>query len=191
MKSPTSKERGCWEGLVRLTRLKLIVPLKRSHHTAEYTARGVAIGLFWAFTPLVGIQMYLCLMTWLAFKPMKSWDFNLVVACAWTWTTNVFTMFPVYYVFYITGQLMRGNWDDISGYGTFLSSWDAAFTDNAGFWQATGELVALLAKELGIAMAIGCIPYAIGTAWIGYVLSLRYVERRRQRRLAKKAAAAA
>lgn len=181
--------RGCLERAIRLTRLKLVVPLRRSKHPPEYTARGAAIGLFWAFTPLVGIQMYLCLMTWLAFKPFKRLDFSLVVSCAWTWTTNVFTMFPIYYVFYITGQLMRGNWDDISGYGTFLNSWNAAFTADASFWTAFGELIALLAKELGIAMGIGCIPYAIGTGWVGYVLSLKYVEKRRQRRLAKKAAA--
>jgi hypothetical protein len=45
-------------------RYRLIVPLKRRRHSPEYTARGVMIGLFWAFTPMVGIQMYLVSMTW-------------------------------------------------------------------------------------------------------------------------------
>lgn len=177
-------ERGIWERMGRLSRLKLLIPIRRSPHSAEYSARGVAVGMFWALTPLVGIQMYLCLMTWLLVKPFKKWRFSLVISFAWTWVTNIFTMFPVYYVFYVTGQIMLGKWGHISGYDTFLGSWREAFSDGHGFWQATLELIGLLARDLGISMAIGCLPYAILGAWGSYYLALKYVRRRRGKALA-------
>jgi len=183
-------ERGLLERLGRLSRLKLIIPLRRSPHSPEYSARGVAVGMFWAMTPLVGIQMYLCLMTWLAAKPFRHTHFSLVIACAWTWVTNVFTMLPTYYVFYVTGQLMLGKWNDISGYGTFLDSWHEAFSGNHGFWHSTLQLVEMLAKELGISMALGCLPYAIGGAAISYYLALKYTQGRRKRMVEKRTRAA-
>ena len=46
-----------WERFKRACRLRLVVPLKRSVHSPEHIARGVGIGMFWAMTPTVGIQM--------------------------------------------------------------------------------------------------------------------------------------
>lgn len=178
--------RGFMERMGRLSRLKLLIPLRRSPHSPEYTARGVAVGMFWAMTPLVGIQMYLCFMTWLLFKPLKNANFSLVISFAWTWVTNVFTMLPIYYLFYATGQIMRGDWHNITGYDTFLTSWHAAFDAGAGFWQAALDLMALLAKELGLSMGIGCLPYAIASAWFSYKFSLKYVRRRRRKKLEKR-----
>ncbi len=179
--------RSFFANMGRLVRLKLLIPLRRSTHSPEYSARGVAVGMFWALTPLVGIQMYLCLMTWLILKPVKSLHFSLVISCAWTWVTNVFTMLPIYYVFYATGQIILGRWDDITGYETFLGSWDQAFSDDAGFWQASIDLLGLLAREIGISMALGCLPYAVFGAWLSYHLSLKYIRRRRRKAREKKA----
>ena len=170
-------DRGFRERMKRRSRLKLLIPLRRSPHSAEYSARGVAVGMFWALTPLVGIQMYLCLMTWFAAKLSKDWEFSLVISFAWTWVTNVFTMLPIYYVFYVTGQIMMGQWNDITGYATFLHSWHTAFTANNGFWHAILELIGMLARELGISMLIGCLPYAILGTWLSYSLSLKYIRR--------------
>ncbi len=175
-------DRGFWQRMKRLSRLKLLIPLRRSPHSAEYSARGVAVGMFWALTPLVGIQMYLCLMTWFAAKIFKNQEFSLVISFAWTWVTNIFTMLPIYYVFYATGQIMMGQWDNISGYETFLHSWHAAFTADNGFLHAVLQLLGMLARELGISMSIGCLPYAILGAWLSYRLSLKYIRRRRRKK---------
>lgn len=179
--------RGPWERMQRLSRLKLLIPLKRSPHSPEYSARSVAVGMFWAMTPLVGVQMYLCLMTWLVCRPFRKLRHSLVISCAWTWVTNVFTMLPVYYGFYATGQVMTGHWDDITGYGAFHNAWQASFAASNTFWEGVAELVVLLAKDLGCAMLIGCLPYAIGGAWVSYYLSLKYVRRRRRRMAEKRA----
>lgn len=177
------RKRGFIDRMGRLSRLKLLIPLKRSPHSAEYSARGVAIGMFWALTPLVGIQMYLCFMTWLLAKQTSGLRFSLVIACAWTWVSNVFTMLPMYYGFYITGQIMIGNWGNISGYETFTRSFDFAFAENVGFWDSMVELTKLLAREVGLAMGVGCLPYAIIGGWMSYRVSLKYIRGRRARRL--------
>lgn len=183
----TNGKHGFLQRMGRLLRLKLVVPLRRCPHEPEYSARGVAIGMFWALTPLVGIQMYLCLITWFCFKPFKKLDFSLVIACAWTWTTNVFTMFPVYYIFYATGQIMRGEWNNITGYATFLTSWDEAFIPGTNVWQSALDLMGLLAKEVGLSMGVGCLPYAVIGGWLSYKLSLEYVRRKRRSQQEKRA----
>ena len=174
------------ENAWRFTRHKLIVPLKRSPHPPEYSARGVAVGLFWAFTPLVGIQMYLCLMTWLAMKRFRRLDFSLILAFAWTWVSNVFTMVPIYYGFYVTGQVMRGSWDDLSGYDSFADTFRASFSEGAGFWHGVTELGGLLVAELGLSMSLGCVPYAVVAAWIGYVAARRFIINRNLARIARR-----
>ena len=183
MDAVQTQKRSFLDRMGRLSRLKLLIPLKRSPHSAEYSARGVAVGMFWALTPLVGIQMYLCFMTWLIAQQTKNFRFSLVIACAWTWVSNVFTMLPIYYVFYISGQIMLGNWDKISGYEAFIVSFEFAFADNVGFWDSMLALLALLAREVGVAMGVGCVPYAIIGGWFSYKFSLKYIRQRRARRV--------
>lgn len=179
-------DRNLMERLSRLSRLKLLIPLKRSIHPSEHSARGVAVGMFWAMTPLVGIQMYLCFMTWLIAKPFRRLQFSLVIAFAWTWVTNVFTMLPIYYVFYVTGRVMMGEHENITGYVTFLESWNIAFVEGHGFWRATLQLATMLARELGLSMLIGSIPWAVASAWASYYLSLKYIRRRRRKIVEKR-----
>ncbi len=169
-------------GITRLLRLKLIVPLRRGRHSPEYKARGCAVGLFWAFTPLVGIQMALVMMTWALFKPFKRWHFSPVIACAWTWVTNVFTMVPIYYGFYLTGQVIQGRFEDVTGYGTFSRAWNETFMADQSTADAMAAYSTWIAKEVGLAMAVGSVPYAIGFAWLGYRLALDYLNRRQVRR---------
>lgn len=183
---------SAWQRFVRLMRLRLIVPLKRSRHPPEYTARGVAVGLAWAFTPTVGIQMYLCLMTWLACKPFKRFDFNLLVACAWTWTTNVFTLLPCYYGFYVTGQIMLGRWDDLAGWHAFVGTWrDIVLANEDGVWASLVRYIAQVAKQEWEPLVLGSLPWAAGLSWLGYVWTLKFLRHRHEvaRRRAQQRAA--
>ncbi len=69
----------------RLYFRRLLVPLFRGQHPAEYTARGAMVGLAVAFTPLVGVQMPIVFAVWLFVKYcVPSLNFNLVVGLAWT-----------------------------------------------------------------------------------------------------------
>lgn len=172
--------------LSRLLHFKLIIPLKRSPHPPEYTARAVMVGLFWAFTPLIGIQMYLVLMTWLVARRSPRFDFNLLIGAAWTWVTNIFTMWPTYYLFYLTGKLLTGEYQGARGYEHFVGKWQALIAEHEGFFEKLSASVVMIAHDQGVPMLIGCVPWAIGVAWLGYWCTLRYVHRRRRARSARR-----
>lgn len=187
----TSERFTRWQRLVRLLRLRLVVPLKRGHHhPPEHTARGVLVGLAWALTPTIGIQMGLCLVTWLVARRFFKWDFSLLVSCAWTWATNVVTMLPCYYVFYVTGQLILGRFGDLSGYHDFLALWQSNVGDDEFVDFDWLQYVEQLLVGWGLPLLVGSIPWAVLGSWAGYVWSLRFIrghrEARQRRRLARR-----
>jgi uncharacterized protein len=171
------------ERLKRLLRYRLIVPLRRSRQPPEYIARGVATGIFWALTPTVGVQMALVTLHWVLTRRLKNWKFNLFHAWAWTWVTNMLTVLPVYYGFYVTGQIMRGRWSDLTGYGGFIKLWDTAF--GGGGAAVAGHAVAgvddfetfysVLIDDWGLSILIGCVPWAIIGTWASYRWTLHLV----------------
>ena len=71
-----SKRHNWIQNIGRLFKKRLLIPIIRSPHPPEYTARGVAIGTMWAMTPLVGIQMWLVSMTWLFYKKFLKTSFS-------------------------------------------------------------------------------------------------------------------
>jgi uncharacterized protein (DUF2062 family) len=168
-----------WQRLQRLARHRLVVPIQRSPHPPEHTARAVMVGLFWAMTPLIGVQMYLVFFTWLIARRSPKMEFGLIISLAWTWVTNVFTMWPIYYAFYITGRVLLGQPDEMPGYDSFIQHWQGALSNGDGFFETLLAQVKLIAHDKGLPLAIGCLPYAFLSAWLGYVFSLKYVIRRR------------
>ncbi len=85
--------RGPMTNLGRLTRYRLIIPLKRGQMPPEFVARGVAVGLAVAFTPTVGIQLIAVLGIWALAKALgPRFNFHLIAAMAWVWVTNIFTI---------------------------------------------------------------------------------------------------
>ena len=63
--------------------------------------KGVFIGLFWGFIPMP-MQMLAVVAT----TPMIR--FNVPIAIAMVWLSNPFTMPPMYYMEYLTGNLILG-----------------------------------------------------------------------------------
>ena len=63
--------------------------------------RGVAIGLFWGFIPMP-MQM-LAVMATIPFI-----RFNVPIAISMVWLSNPFTMPPMYYMEYLTGNFILG-----------------------------------------------------------------------------------
>jgi uncharacterized protein (DUF2062 family) len=175
------RARAFHDTLHRIARYRLVVPLKRSPHPPEHTARAVFVGVFWAFTPLVGIQMPLTFLSWLVGRKIGR-DFNLIVALAWNWVTNVFTMIPTYYVFYLTGQMMLGRWDDLAGYDAFAEVWAGILQADIPFYERLETVLAEMARAQGLPLAIGWIPWAGILSPLGYRWSLRLVEAHRHRR---------
>jgi len=63
--------------------------------------RGVAIGLFWGFVPMP-MQMLAVVAT----TPFLR--FNVAIAIVMVWLSNPFTMPPMYYMEYLTGNFILG-----------------------------------------------------------------------------------
>jgi uncharacterized protein (DUF2062 family) len=178
--------------LERVLRFRLVVPIKRSRHSPEHTARGVMIGLIVACLPVPAGQMAIAFAVWVIARRLLKWDFSAIQGVAWTWVTNVFTSPPCYYGFFVTGQMMLGRWHDIGGYESFVQAFTTAMSGEAGLLdklQAVGKVVVL---EWGLAMWVGAVPWAALLGWLGYRLALRFVvayrharARRMEQRLAR------
>lgn len=185
------RKTGMWNCLYRLLRLRLVIPVLRAHHPPGYTARGVGIGMLVAMTPTVGVQMAICAFIWAAVKMMRPrWDFNLLVAMAWTWVSNVFTLAPLYYVFLVTGELMMGRWGDTSGYEVFTDRLSELLSRDTTWYEALWVYAVEIFTVWGLPMFLGSIPWAIATAWLSYRWSLQLsnkVHARRQSRRQRRA----
>jgi len=185
------KRRTSWLGrLWRLAYLRLIIPLKRTTHPPDYTARGIGIAVFWAFTPLIPFQTYLFGLTWLAARHFPRVEFNFLAGIAWIWITNAFTMLPVYFVFYLTGQILLGRWGELLGYSVFAEKLNIIIGHSDGIVGSLTDITQLILHEQGAALGVGCLPYAFGFGWIAYTWSLRFLNKSARHRHQRKLAAA-
>ena len=165
--------------LGRLARYKFLIPVYRSPHPPEYTARGVAIGVFWAVTPFIGLQTILMISTWQVLRRVFHKDASLLQALIWAWVNNPVTMIPMYYVFYLTGLWLTHTPGSIGGYDAFVALWDEGQHAPTFFAR-----VLLIAERIGVALTVGSLPFAVLGSWIGYRWAL-HITRARKRRLGR------
>ncbi len=187
--SPPGKNRNGWfSGLARIARYRLQIPIMRSRKTPEHVARGVMVGTVWACTPFFGLHMTGAFLTWLVSRRLFNWDFSLINALAWTWTTNVFTVIPAYYLFFLTGQAMLGRFttgqEAGEGFDTIASQMLAA--EEASFWDAVVIWFESLISNIGLPLAVGWIPWGILCGWLAYRLSHGFVVSHRNHRARRK-----
>ena len=184
-----------WNRMKRVVKYRLLIPIKRSKHPPEYTARGVAVGMAWALTPCIGIQMVFCFATWLVAKKVFKWDFSVLIAMAWTWTTNVVTAIPCFYLFFVTGQIILKGFDDLSGYEEFSRQWEAMVRQDSdmSYLESLWREMSIAAEVWGVPLLLGCLPWSVLGGLSGYYLSLRFIRRHRaakqRRRLQQKTTA--
>jgi len=184
-----------WNRMKRVVKYRLLIPIKRSKHPPEYTARGVAVGMAWALTPSIGIQMVFCFITWLVAKKVFKWDFSVLIAMAWTWTTNVVTAIPCFYLFFVTGQIILKGFDDLSGYEEFSRQWEAMVRQDSdmSYLESLWREMSIAAEVWGVPLLLGCLPWSVLGGLSGYYLSLRFIRRHRaakqRRRLQQKTTA--
>ena len=170
----------------RLILYRLIMPVLRAKTPPEYTARSVLFGMLVAMTPTVGVQMPIVFLIWLPIRYLRpQWNFNVVVAMAWTWVTNVFTLGPIYYVFLVTGRLMLGAEGGLTGYDEFAAMLQKSLDTDAGIVESLWIYTVDLFRIWGVPMFVGSIPWAILASWLSYRWSLRLVNRFRRRRQEK------
>lgn len=150
------------------------MPIFRSPHTPEYTARGVAIGVFWGLTPTVGLQTGAVLGTWYVAKRALRAPSSLLQAILWASVNNPLTMIPMYYGFYLTGLWMMGSAEAAPAYAAFVRVWDRP---GIGLMQHVSETL----RSVGLPMLLGCLPYASVGSFVSYRWALALARRRRDR----------
>lgn len=190
LRGPAARKGSWLNSLWRMVRYRLHIPMKRSSQPPNHVARGVMVGTVWACTPLFGLQMIGSFLTWLVTTKLFRWNFSLVNALAWTWTTNVFTVIPCYYVFYLTGQLMLGRVGEghEAGEGFHAITAHINATGNKSMTDIVLTWGESLLSSVGLPLAVGWVPWGIVSAWLAYRLSLSFVVRHRKHRAMRLAA---
>lgn len=173
---------GFIERVRRIVRYRLHIPMLRNTQPPEHVARGVMVGMIWAMTPFFGIHMGFVFATWLASRWLFGWNFCLMNGLAWTWVTNVFTVIPAFYLFYLTGQTLLGNFSDPVGYDNFKSVVIAAEHDAVEHPSHLGDQLRNLWDAFGVPLFAGSVVWAAIAGFISYWVSLGFVTRYRQHR---------
>lgn len=178
-----ARDIGFWGRLKRLIRFRLIMPALRGNHSPEYAARGIMIGVVCGMMPMIG-QSWVVLAVWVVTRRL-AWSFSPILAMLWTWVSNPFTAVPMFYGFYVTGQIMLGRWHDLSGFASFANLWHSSLRDDQGFFEQLKIVGQLLLQEWGVAMWVGFLPWAALAAYLSYLLGFRFIARHRARRQAR------
>ncbi len=152
-----------------------MLPMLRSHHPPHFAARGTALGLALAFTPTIGLHTLIAGALWAATARIPKLRFSLILAIAWTWVSNPLTVFPIYYLLYVTGQVILGHWSDLSGYDDFLALARDLAEGDRSLLENTKLLAHILLDDWGLTMLVGSVPWVIVTGGLGYWGSLSFM----------------
>lgn len=160
MKSAGAARRtySLWRRWGRAGRLHWLRVLRQPASTAAL-ARGLALGVFIAFMPIIPFQIAVIVLLAI---PLRA---NKVAAVASSFICNAVNMIPFYYMLYLVGR------------------WVAPF-ETPGFDPARLSLKELLAQGWDVAatMFVGGFALGIPCAAATYLFSLRAIGRYRRRR---------
>ncbi len=171
-----ARKRG--NALSRMVRYRMVIPVIRGRGDPRRTARGVCVGLGLAMMPTVGAQMVLVGIFWAIMRVIApGWRFNVVVALAWTWFTNIFTLVPIYYLFLVTGNVMLLRENPFGGFDAFSTRLMELLQADLGMFEYAWVTTVAIFDEWGLPMVLGSFPWAIVSAWLGYVWCLKFLER--------------
>lgn len=155
----------------------VVRPLREAQGSPMSIARGAALGTWVAFTPTVGIQMFVVGALGI---PLRA---NIPVALALVWLSNPVTMLPLYFAFYLVGTVVLA--EPALDYGALSGRLDAAWETARGQGLVAGldDLLEFLGGEVVWPMAIGSFIMATALAVAAYHGALLWATRREQRRI--------
>lgn len=161
---------------------KILKHFRESHNPLSELGLASAVGLFWALTPLVGIQMILVTVNWAVFRAFRL-HFHLVIGVAWVWLSNPFTMVPLYYSFYITGYYFF-SWIGIELAPVSADAFRIILDESATMSMTDGLLhwVEFMVYQLGWPMLVGGFVMGVPCAIAGYPITIYLMKRFRQRK---------
>ena len=167
--------------MFRVLEDRIIRHFRETHAPVKELSLATSVGIFWALTPLVGIQMSLVAATWAIFR-FFGLHFHLGIAIAYVWITNPATLPFFYYGFYVVGRFCF-LFLDMEITAITMETIQQLLFDNSklDFWSRVAEWVRLLTKDLGQPMLVGSFLVGLPCAVIGYPLTARLVNAHRRR----------
>lgn len=174
-----------WQKIKKYIDNKIVRPFRDSKKPTSEIAKGAMIGMFWAMTPLVGIQMTLVTINWVLFRIFKI-RFSIPIAMAMVWLSNPITMGPLYYMFYMIGFLtfhFLGSSSLQISYDTFTNKLSESLS--MGAIDGSIDFITYIFVDMGWPMLIGGFVIAIPLSIMAYFLAIKFVTKHRMH-LAKK-----
>ena len=165
------------KGLYRRISFFVVHHILHTDDTPGRIARGVAIGMFIAWLPLIGLQMILVLALSFIFRA------NKVVGLPLVWISNPFTLGPVYYPSYLLGTAM------LKSHPVSIESLEQRFAVFSSLpWSLRlKELADFIFGDIFYPTMIGSLVIGSIAALASYFLTVRAVKRHRRRRIARRA----
>jgi len=147
----------------------LILKVFHSNSSTEEVADGLAIGVFIAMLPILGIQMYVSLVLTRLFRK------NTLIALAAAWITNPFTAVPIY---------LFNLW-----VGKYFYNGDVSYAEIYSIVKSLDfENILSAGKDILIPLWLGSTIVGIAMAFISQKLCLFYYKRIRHKILETKEA---
>ncbi len=166
-----------WQIKKMIVRIRRFIVYRVLHidDTPQRLALGIALGLFIAWTPTVGIQMFLVLILAPALRA------NAAVGIPMVWLSNPFTIIPIYFSNYWLGNKFLNLFTErpyynYSQFGNYFNKYmesDSIFTQmtQADFWHKVVDL----AWTIGLDLCLGSALIGIIIAVIGYFIGLKLI----------------
>ena len=161
----------------RLYNKKFVIPIMRSQKSLKEVALGVQIGLFWAFTPTIGLQIYIVLLQWVIQKYILQRKFDVTIALTLIWISNPITIVPLYLLFYNTGvflfKVFKIPLTEVV-FSDVIYNLNSIFSaSKLNFMEKLFDLLAFLFNSWGIVLFAGAIVYAVPISILGYFFTKR------------------
>ncbi len=173
---------------------RLIEPFLLQQASVEEVAWGSSVGILTALLPIFGVQLYVALGLWLISRRALGRTFNLPVCFAVSWAMNPFTVVPIYYVYYLTGDTV---WDAVTvptpdwTFAQFGEMFQSAIAPAGGkWWERFFGGMGVLFDYFGWPIILGSVLWAVPASVFAYVATRWGLARYRRRRNARSPTAA-
>jgi uncharacterized protein (DUF2062 family) len=161
-----------WRQFVKGVRDFIVYRLLRADDPPYKLAMGVAVGMFVAFTPTMGLQM--------VFSAALAWIVraNMAVGLPLVWISNPFTMLFIYYPLYLLGTIMTGQ--ENVGFQWFEDLFTPANYPD-GSWPTVQHLWSKT-MEVFWPLWLGCIVFGLALAIPSYYLTYSMIYKYRMKK---------
>lgn len=166
-----------------LVYIRLVLPFLQTSAPLPQVAWGASVGTFVAFTPTMGVQMWIVTLLWVICRYLLRVRFNLPIAMSLVWISNPVTFIPLYYLFLVTGDWALR----LQGVATLPVSF-AGFRDAMRALERGAELsfleklwdgLAVLVVEFGWPLLVGSLLWAAVLSAASYPITVFVLRRYR------------